>query len=140
MIFCYLCVDVSSSRMFFILLWFSISLLGVMFYYPNCWCLVIFDMLSCHIFADVSPSHIFFFLCFAIAYVFHPTLILDIIVRCNVSSSCLIFCYHADVLSSYLSLCCHAMFCHPFLLLYHCYWCFVILFDVLPSWLLLLSS
>ena len=51
--------DVSSSHMFVILLWFLISLSGVMFYHPNNWCLAIFAMLSCYIFADVLPLHMF---------------------------------------------------------------------------------
>ena len=72
MISCHLEVDVSPSHMIVILLWFSISLLGVMFYYSFYWCLAIFAMtlLSfsrcfaiAHLFeADVSPSHMFFIL------------------------------------------------------------------------------
>ena len=81
-------------------------------------------MISCHLCHDIL---LYFCRCFTIAYVCCPTLIFDIIVRCNVSSSCLIFCYHDNVLSSYMSLCFHVMSCHPFLLLYHRCWCFVIL-------------
>ena len=51
--------------------------------------------------------------CFAIAHVCYPTLIFNIIFRCNVSSSCLIFCYHACILSFYMSLCYHAMCYYP---------------------------
>ena len=51
--------DVSPSCMFVILPWFSISLLGVMFYHLDCLCLVVFAMIFCYLFADVSPSHMF---------------------------------------------------------------------------------
>ena len=77
--------------------------------------------------------------CFAVAYVCYPTLIFDIIVKCDVLSSYMIcyyhvdvlssypifyyhvyvlssypiFCYHADILSSYMSLCCHVMSYRP---------------------------
>ena len=53
-----LLADVSPSHVFVILLWSSISLLGVMFYPLVYWCFAIFAMLSCHLLADVSPSHI----------------------------------------------------------------------------------
>ena len=52
-------VDVSPLHMLVILLWLPISLLGVMFYHLGYWCLIIFAMLSCYLFADVSPSHMF---------------------------------------------------------------------------------
>ena len=49
--------DVSPSHMFVILLWFSMSLLGVMFYRLNYWCVAI--MLPFYLFSDVSPLHKF---------------------------------------------------------------------------------
>ena len=83
MIFCYLCVDVSPSHMFVILLWFSISLLGVMFYHLS------FDVLS-----SLPLYFTIFCRCFVITYVCYPTFIFDIIVRCNVFSSSLLMYHH----------------------------------------------
>ena len=106
--FCHLCIlllmfyhlwaDVSSSHMFVILLWSSISLSGVMFYHP---CLVFHHLIW--YFAtmpDVSSSFLIFcdtMRCFATFL--------------DVSSSCLMFCYHfwyllvlSDVSPSYLML------------------------------------
>ena len=51
-------IDVSPSQMFVILLWFSISLLGVMFCHLFYWCFAIFAMILCYLLADVLPSHI----------------------------------------------------------------------------------
>ena len=87
MISYYLETDVSPLHVSVILLWSSISLLGVMFCHPFYWCFAIFAMTllsfnRCfaitHLFeVDVSPSHMFDY----------PTLILNIIVRCDVLSS-----------------------------------------------------
>ena len=129
--------------------------------------------------------------CFATAHVCYPTLILNIIVRCDVLSSQLLMfhnIYHDILLSfcrflhrislllmfhhrtclfllwfsiSLLGVMFHRLvwyfiimltFYHliwvcvtmrclviPFLLLYHRCWCFIVLSNVLPSWLVLLS-
>ena len=48
--------DVSPSHMFGIVLWFSISLLGVMSCHLVYWCFINFSMIPCYLIADVSPS------------------------------------------------------------------------------------
>ena len=53
-------VDVSPSHMFVTLLWFSISLIGLIFCYLFYWRVAIFAMISCYPLADVSPLHILF--------------------------------------------------------------------------------
>ena len=138
--FYHLWADVSSSCMFVILLWFSISLSGVMFYHPCfgvlspylifCYLSDVSSSLPClyvHLWADVSSSHMFVILLWSSISLsgvmfYHPCF--------GVSSPYLILCYHAwcfviisDILWYY------AVFCHlP--------WCFVIMPDVLSSFLI----